>query len=207
MNISEKPERLIFPAANRNQSAIFKVLKPRLTSAKRALEVASGSGQHIAYFASRCPHVTWQPSDVERQHRQSIIAWTKGMRNVLSPIDLDATADTWSIIPSVDMIFCANMVHIAPWNACLGLLARSSELLAVDGYLALYGPFKEDGRHNAPSNAQFDVNLKTRNPAWGIRDLTHIRKVGERHGLELENKTCMPANNFTLFFRKRDTLG
>ena len=204
MNKSEKTERLIFPAANRNQSAIFKVLKPRLTSAKRALEVASGSGQHIAYFASRCPHVTWQPSDIEMKHRQSIIAWTKGMNNVLPPIDLDATADKWSIMASVDIIFCANLIHIAPWNACLGLLARSSELLLVNGYLVLYGPFMEEGRHNSPSNAQFDIDLKARNPAWGIRDLSLIKKIAKMNGLKLDKKTCMPANNFTLFFQKRE---
>ena len=205
MNKPNKTERLVFPAADRNQSAIFKVLKPRLTSVKRALEVASGSGQHVAYFASRCPHVTWQPSDIDRKHRQSIIAWTKGMSNVLSPINLDATAATWSIIPSVDMIFCANMIHIAPWNASLGLLAHSSELLAVGGYLAIYGPFMEDGLHNAPSNAQFDIDLKTRDPNWGIRDLTQIKKIAQKHGLKLEDKTSMPANNFTLFFRKQNT--
>ena len=202
MNKANKTERLIFPAADRNQSAIFKVLKPRLTSVKRALEVASGSGQHVAYFASRCPHVSWQPSDIDPKHRKSITAWTKGMSNVLSPIELDATADTWSIIPSVDLIFCANMIHIAPWSASLGLLAHSSDLLAVGGYLVIYGPFMEEGLHNAPSNAQFDIDLKTRDPNWGIRDLTQIKKIAQRHGLKLECKTTMPANNFILFFRK-----
>ena len=199
---TDPKDRLLFPATERNREFILEALKPRLKNAKKVLEVASGSGQHIAYLAPLFPHITWQPSDVDPLHRRSITAWTAQMHNVLSPINLDALASSWSNLEDIDLIFCANMIHIAPWEACLGLLDRATEVLKHNGCLALYGPFMENGYHNATSNAEFDKSLKARNPDWGIRDLSLITEIAKKNGLDFDYKQDMPANNFTVFFRR-----
>lgn len=198
--------RLDFPATARNREVITDVLAPRLEKASRVLEVASGSGQHMAHMAPLFPHVTWQPSDLDPLHRASISAWTSEMGNVLPPLALDATAAAWDV-DACDLVFCANMIHIAPWAACLGLFARTAEVLDPDGCFALYGPFMEDGRHNAESNAQFDASLKARDPDWGIRDLNVIKDLAAGHGLAFESRVAMPANNFTVFFRRQVSTG
>ena len=202
MTMADPNDRLIFPATERNREAILETLRPRLMHVHRVLEIGSGSGQHIAHLAPRFPNITWQPSDIDPLHRQSIAAWTAGIENVLSPIDLDAMASSWNSLESIDLIFCANMIHIAPWEACIGLLARASEVLTTNGFLALYGPFMENGCHNATSNIQFDQSLKARNPSWGIRDLSLIKKLALGYDLEFDCKISMPANNFTVFFQK-----
>lgn len=198
--------RLDFPATARNRDAILDVLQPYLKDVRRVLEVASGSGQHVAHWAPNFPHITWQPSDLDALHRQSIAAWTGEMTNVMEPLALDATAPAWPVEP-VDMVFCANMIHIAPWAACTGLFARTAEILNPDGLFCLYGPFTEDGRHNAESNVQFDASLKARDPDWGIRDLSVLKELGAGHGLHYESQVAMPANNFTVFFRRHVLTG
>ena len=202
MSIAADEDRLYFPATERNQDAILDVLAPWLANVKQALEVASGSGQHVAHWAPRFPHVTWIPSDLDPSHRRSIAAWTANMENVAAPLELDATAASWAETGPVDLVFCANMIHIAPWEACLGLLARGAEVLAPGGALILYGPFTEDGRHNAESNAQFDASLRSRDPSWGIRDLNEVMAIAADHDLVFDTKTAMPANNFTVVFQR-----
>ena len=157
----------------------------------------------MAYFAPRFPNIIWQPSDIDSRHRQSIAAWTSEIDNVLSPIELDAAAYTWESLAKFDLIFCANMIHIAPWNACLGLLAGAAEVLRSGGCLALYGPFMEHGVHTAKSNEQFDQSLKHQNPDWGLRDLSSITQIALKSGLKFDGKIEMPANNLTVFFRHR----
>ncbi len=197
---NEDDNRLDFPATGRNKDAIHDVLAGRLGGVTTVLEIASGSGQHVAHLAPLFPHITWQPSDLDDAHRASIAAWTTDLENVLPPLALDATA-TWRLQP-VDAIICLNMIHIAPWEACLGLFARAAEVLTADGILYLYGPFMEDGRHNADSNARFDESLKSRDPQWGIRDLTEVKAAAAGHGLAFAEKLAMPANNFSVFFRR-----
>ena len=205
-NVTEH-DRLYFPATERNRDAISDVLAPWLTNVKQALEVASGSGQHVAHWAPRFPHVNWIPSDLDPLHCRSIAAWTAGMKNVSTPIELDVTATSWANIGTVDLVFCANMIHIAPWEACLGLLARGAEILVPGGALILYGPFMEDGRHNAESNAQFDESLRSRDPSWGIRDLNEVTAIAAGHDLVFDTKTAMPANNFTVVFQRQPLTG
>ena len=124
------------------------------------------------------------------------------MENVAAPLELDAMAASWGGIGPVDLVFCANMIHIAPWEACLGLFARSAEILAPGGALILYGPFMEDGRYNAKSNAQFDESLRSRDASWGIRDLSEVRAIAAGHNLVFDTKIAMPANNFTVIFQR-----
>jgi SAM-dependent methyltransferase len=188
-------------AAERNRGPILDVLRLVLPAHGVVLELASGTGQHVAYFAAALPGLIWLPSEADREMHDSIAAWTAGLRNVRAPIALDATATTWPV-PSLDAVYAANLVHIAPWEVCLGLLAGAGRSLAPGGLLLLYGPYRIGGEHTAPSNAAFDRQLRSSDPRWGVRDLEGVRDAAAPHGLALEERVAMPANNQTLIFRR-----
>lgn len=192
-----------WPAAARNTRPIGDALVDLLPGDGVVLEVASGTGQHVAALGARFPHLTWQPSDLVDDNFASIQAWSRdlGATNVLPPIVLDATADSWAV-GTVHAIFNANMVHIAPWEACLGLLAGAARVLQSSGALIVYGPYLRGVERDAPSNLRFDESLRARNPSWGIRRLADVAEQAEVAGLELESVTEMPANNLTLVFRR-----
>ncbi|MBT6094585.1 MAG: DUF938 domain-containing protein [Rhodospirillaceae bacterium] len=194
-------DRLDFPATGRNAEPILGVLRRVLPQQGTVLEIASGSGQHVAHFAQQFPELTWQPTDLDPDHRRSITAWTADLANVLDPVGLDATDDPWPL-HAADAVLCANMIHIAPWEAGRGLLAGAERVLNTDGILYLYGPFRIDGVHTAESNAQFDASLKSRDPSWGVRDLNEVAHTAAEHGLNLETTIEMPANNLSVVFRK-----
>jgi SAM-dependent methyltransferase len=167
------------------------------------LEVASGSGEHAAYFAAQLPALSWQPSDPDPQALASIAAHcaASSAQNLLPPLRLDVTAKAWPVARA-DVVMCCNMIHIAPWAACEGLIAGAQRVLPAGGLLYLYGPYKIDGRHNAPSNAAFDRRLREQDPAWGIRDLGDVTVLAQCHDLTLAETVPMPANNFTVIFRR-----
>lgn len=192
------------PAAERNKQPILDVMRRVLPASGTVLEVASGTGQHVAHFASALPALTWQPSDRTDQEFASIVAWcaSTGASNARPPLVLDVTREPWPLA-TVDAIFCANMIHIAPWQACLGLLRGAGRHLAPGAPLVLYGPFRIGAEHTAPSNAAFDADLRARDPAWGVRDLDEVARVAASHGLELEERVAMPANNLTVILRRR----
>ena len=125
-----------------------------------------------------------------------------GLPNLLPPIALDAAAPSWPVTHA-DAIVSINMIHIAPWSAAEGLMAGAERLLAPGAVLYLYGPFKEDGRHTAPSNAAFDASLRNSNREWGVRDLGEVAALAGRHGLDFEERVAMPANNLSVVFRRR----
>ena len=190
-------------ATERNREPILAVLRRVLPSNAHVLEIASGTGQHAVYFATALPHTHWQPSDIERECLDSIAAWTAstGCTNVAPPLRLDVTAEAWPV-GMFDAILSANMIHIAPWRACVGLMRGAGAHLTHGGVLILYGPFKIGGEHTAPSNAAFDVDLKLRDPAWGVRDLDDVVAEAKANGLVLDDRVSMPANNQTLVFRR-----
>jgi hypothetical protein len=194
--------RLDYPATGRNREPILEVLRRVLPARGVVLELASGSGQHAAYFARQLPHLTWQPTDVEEPALASIAAWTahEALPNVLPPIRLSATDASW---PPADAVFCANLVHIAPWEVALGLLAGASRSLGSGAPLVLYGPYRVGGAHTAPSNEAFDASLRARNPAWGVRDVEAVVAEADARGFVLAEMVQMPANNLTLVLRKR----
>lgn len=197
--------RLSSSAAQRNRAPILEVLKRVLPSEARVLEVASGSGEHAMFFARALPGLTWQPSDLDPDARASIAAWTahEGLPNVATPLEVDVMRAGWaSAVGAVDAVYCANMIHIAPWEACLGLLYGAEALLAPDAPLVLYGPFMRGGAHSAPSNAAFDLSLRQQDPRWGIRDLDDVAREAGLRGFELAEVVEMPANNLTVVFRK-----
>ena len=166
------------------------------------LEIASGSGQHVAHFASALPNLRWQPTDLDTALFASIRAWTEGLANVQEPQTLDVTTSAWPI-ERCDAVMCANMIHIAPWDACLGMLDGVARTLVGDGPLCLYGPFMRGGAHTAPSNLEFDRSLKQRDPRWGVRDLGDVSKEANCRGFALDRVFDMPANNLTVVFRRQ----
>jgi Protein of unknown function (DUF938) len=194
---------LTAPAAERNKGPILTVLKGVLPASGLVLEIASGTGQHVVHFAQGMPHLTWQPSDPDLDLRASIRAWIAqtGLSNVRAPLDLDVCRQPWPI-KAADAVVCINMVHIAPWPATTALMAGAARLLPAAGALVLYGPFRCDGRHTAPSNVAFDRSLRSSNPDWGIRDLEAVSREASRSGLELQDVAAMPANNLCVVFRR-----
>ncbi len=195
--------RRVAASSERNRDPILAVLKRVLPAAGTVLEVASGTGQHAAYFAPRFPRLIWQPSDPDPEMRASIAAWAAGTgdANLKPPLDLDVWSASWPV-DSADAVVAVNMIHIAPWAACEGLLAGAGRLLDSGGILYLYGPFHVGGRPTAPSNATFDESLRRRNPEWGVRDVDAVAAAAAAHGLELTETVEMPANNLSVVFRR-----
>ncbi|WP_420607850.1 DUF938 domain-containing protein [Novosphingopyxis sp.] len=191
------------PATLRNRAAIAEVLKGWLPAGGTVLEVASGSGEHIVYFASAFPDLSWQPSDPDAAGQRSIAAWTgeAHLGNVEPPIALDARAPRWDVADA-EAVLCINMVHISPWAATEGLFAGAGHLLPPGAPLILYGPYVEDGVETAVSNLSFDASLRARDPSWGLRDLAEVSALAARHGFGAPERREMPANNLMLRFVK-----
>jgi len=189
------------PAADRNKQAILDVLVQVLAERGNALEIASGTGQHVAWFASSLPGWNWQPSDAQADGFESINAWAlaQAVRNVRAPVLLDVMASSW--LPAdqrFDLIYCANMLHIAPWATCAALMRGSAQHLAHGGKLITYGPYFESAVPTSPGNLAFDQSLRERNPAWGIRRLEDVEAQAAKAGLKLSARHAMPANNLLL---------
>jgi SAM-dependent methyltransferase len=192
------------PAAERNKGPILEVLRRVLPQQGTVLEIASGSGQHIAHFAAALPQLTWQPSDPNPDLRESISMHVRGARNILPPLDLDVLRSPWPL-EHADAIVCINMIHVAPWQASLALMQGATRLLPALGVLYLYGPYRRGGKHTAPSNAAFDAMLRQENPQWGVRDLEAVSEAAARHGFKLSEVVQMPANNLSVVFTKDGT--
>jgi hypothetical protein len=196
----EDPRRFA-PAVARNKDPITKVLAQYLPSSGVILEIASGSGEHALHFAAAFPTLTFQPSDPDASSRASIAAWQEEARlpNLLPPQALDVMAETWPVAQA-DAVLCINMIHIAPWNATEALMRGAAGLLSAQGLMFLYGPFKRGGRHTAPSNAEFDANLRAQDARWGVRDLEAVAALASAVGFASPIIEPMPANNLSLIF-------
>ena len=204
-------ERLSSPSAERNREPIAAVLRRCLPAAGAVLEIASGTGEHVAWFAAQFPGLVFQPSDPGHTQRASIAAWiaAAGVPNIRPPIALDVASPNWERNPDIPSplaaILCINMIHISPWAATLGLMRGAGRLLADGGVLYLYGAYKRGGRHTAPSNAAFDASLRAQHPDWGVRDIEMVTAEADRAGFALEEVVEMPANNLSVIFRRRPT--
>ena len=194
--------RLYSPSTQRNRDAILAVLRRVLPSRGLVLELNCGAGEHAAYFAQYLTSLTWQPSDIDPAARASAAAHAEeaALPNLRPPCEIDATWPEWPVTEAA-AILSINMVHIAPWAACLGLLDGTARTLEPgSGVLFLYGPFKRGGAHTAPSNDRFDRSLRASNPQWGIRDLDDIVEEAGRRGLRCDEIVEMPANNLSVIF-------
>jgi SAM-dependent methyltransferase len=188
-------------ATARNREPILEVLRRVLPERGVVLEIASGTGEHGVHFARNLPGLEWQPSDADDGALASIAGWRahEGLANLREPVRIDVTADAWPVA-TVDAVFCANMIHIAPWECALGLVRGVGRHLRSGGVFVLYGPFRIDGQHTASSNERFDADLRARDPSWGVRELADVIAQAEPHGLHLRERVAMPANNFSLVF-------
>lgn len=194
----------LWPAAERNKQPIADVLV-RLLSGRRGtmLEVASGTGQHLVFFAATLPSWTFTPSDCDLDNLATLRRRVEaaGLPNLTAPVELDATSEAWPV-QAVDGVYCANMVHIAPFEAAVGLFRGAGRVLPARGLLVTYGPYKVSGKHTADSNAAFDQSLRARNPSWGVRDVEELEPLAQAAGLRLTERIAMPANNSTLVWTK-----
>ena len=195
------------PATERNREPIFKVLSETLPQNSNILEIASGTGEHAVYFASKLPSCYWIPSDINPLSRSSITAWKQdnAVDNLSLPLFIDVTQDDWQSLVAkqeIDSIVNINMIHIAPWQACLGLMKGAGQILPPAGILYLYGPYKRNGEHTAVSNANFDRSLRDRHPQWGVRDLEQVIEVAANANLKLQQVIEMPANNLSVIFSR-----
>ena len=191
------------PAAARNRDPILQVLRDRLPHAALVLEIASGTGEHVAFFARAFPALRWQPSDAAAPHLASIHAWSaaSGADNIAPAVLLDVERAPWPVVHA-DAILNINMIHISPWSAAEALFQGASRLLPPSGVLFLYGPFKRGGAHTAESNQGFDDRLRGEDPRWGVRDLDDVQALASSVGFQAAEIVSMPANNLSLVFRR-----
>ena len=209
----EPDGRLDAAAFHRNHAPIWAVLQQFLAGKSGdVLEAGSGTGQHVVHFARHSPEIIWWPSDFNDAHLRSIAAWRAdaGLANIRSGLRIDLADPAWCAAMhdgsgpgKLLAVFCANVIHIAPWRVAEGLFAGAARYLRRDGRLFLYGPFKRDGKHTALSNAVFDTSLRDRDAEWGVRDIADVEKLGLREGLALVETVLMPANNLILVFARR----
>jgi SAM-dependent methyltransferase len=208
----EPDGRLNAAAFHRNHEAIWAVLGGFLQGKHgNVFEAGSGTGQHIVTFARQSPDIQWWPSDFNEAHLKSIAAWRARtqLANVHPPRRIDLSDPAWPLALQAEngprdllAVFCANVIHIAPWPVAEGLIAGAARALQPDGRLFLYGPFKRDGKHTALSNAVFDTSLRNGNPEWGVRDVEEVAAVAKRAGLSLHEIVDMPANNLIVVFAR-----
>jgi Protein of unknown function (DUF938) len=202
-------QRKFAPATQRNREPILEVLLQILPQHGTILEIASGTGEHATFFAYHLAPRQWLPSDPNPELRASIAAWTEFFpcEAIQPPLDLDASSPIWPVEkeplpePSISAIVNINMIHISPWSTCLGLMAGAGRILPPDGILYLYGPYKQNGEHTAPSNAAFDESLQAQNSDWGVRNLEDVVTVAKAQNLILQKIQPMPANNLSLIFK------
>jgi hypothetical protein len=206
----ESDGRLDAAAFHRNHAPIWSVLQPFLAGKSGdVVEAGSGTGQHVVHFARHAPDITWWPSDLNENHLKSIEAWRAyaALPNIRPPLRIDLSDPAWcpqmhdgSGPAKLTAVFCANVIHIAPWRVAAGLFAGAGRYLDGDGRLFLYGPFKRDGKHTAMSNAVFDTSLREQDAEWGVRDIADLEKLAASAGLALIETVPMPANNMILIF-------
>jgi SAM-dependent methyltransferase len=206
----EPDGRLDAAAFHRNHEPIWAVLQKFLANKSGdVLEAGSGTGQHVVHFAKQTPDITWWPSDLNERHLKSIEAWRAhaALPNIRPPLQIDLTDPAWckamhdgSGPGKLLAVFCANVIHIAPWRVAEGLFAGAARYLRDDGRLFLYGPFKRDGKHTAMSNAVFDTSLREQDAEWGVRDIGELSTLAEKVGLTLIEAVPMPANNMIVAF-------
>jgi len=195
--------RMSAPSALRNRDAILSVLTRVAPATGRALEIASGTGEHVAAFAPATPGLIWQPTDVDAGRIASITAWARGAPNILPPRHLDACAPGWALREGAfDLITLTNLLHLIAQDEAQVLLREVSQALTPGGIALIYGPFLRDGAPTSAGDADFHASLQAQDPAIGYKDVVAVAGTLTGHGLHLFETVRMPANNLMLCFEK-----
>ncbi len=202
--IAASPDpRRYAPATQRNREPILEVLSRALPGSGLVLEIASGTGEHAVWFAQHLRPLEWQPSDQDPEMLRSIAGFAADAQcpTLKDPIALDVMEPVWPVTQANAMV-CINLLHIAPWTVAEGLMSGAGRVLPPGGVLYLYGPYRRDGRHTAPSNEAFDASLRGQNPQWGVRDLETVVALAEAYGMKLQEVVEMPANNLSVILAR-----
>ncbi|WP_296508248.1 DUF938 domain-containing protein [Rhodoferax sp.] len=201
------------PSAERNKHPILEVLRSVLPASGRALEIASGTGQHVVWFAQGMPEWTWYPTEVHRGalYNIEVRATEADLANIEIAQQLDVCREPWfapgsAMAQPYQLVLCINMLHIAPWAACAALMRGAAASLADDGVLVTYGPYFETGIAPTESNLAFDASLRAHAPSFGIRQLDDVAAEAGRFGLELRARHALPANNLLLVWARKRTV-
>ena len=202
-------KRLFFSATQRNRDVIGDVLSRIIKKDGLILEIGSGSGEHGVVFQKRFPEIIWQTSDPNLLHRKSIFSWIEyeGLsKKMPKPLELDVENIPWNIplklANSLQGIVSINLIHVAKWTCTIALFKEAGKLLNSGQFLILYGPFKIGNKHTSQSNYIFDNSLKMQNEFWGIRNLEEVTHEAKKTGFFQEDIIMMPANNFSIIYRK-----
>lgn len=196
--------RRVAPSATRNAAPIRAVLEAHAPRKGKALEIASGSGQHVAELALALPGLEWCPSDRDAANLASISAWAawSGAANIRVPLVLDACAPGWAQDqPPLALVLVVNLLHLVSDAGAAALVAETAKALAPGGLLAIYGPFLRDGKATSEGDAAFDASLRAQDATLGYKDLGWVLARLDAAGLGVEVAE-MPANNLMLLARR-----
>ena len=193
----------VYPSTLRNRDPILSILKKHLPHSGNVIETASATGEHVVFFAKKFPNLEWYPSDKTDKFFWAIKKRGKSLRNLHDPVCIDLTSNYCvKLKPEINVVLNINMIHIAPWEACKGLFKLSSKILSKNGFIFLYGPFKEKNKKFAVSNYEFDNHLRSQNSCWGVRFLDDVVNTASEFEFRLHKKYEMPANNLSVVFVK-----
>tara|TARA_B000000557_G_scaffold190672_1_gene156309 strand:- start:95 stop:718 length:624 start_codon:yes stop_codon:yes gene_type:complete len=201
--------RLFFPATQRNRDCIGDVLSRIIKKNSSILEIGSGSGEHGVDFQKRFPEIIWQTSDPDLLHRKSIISWIEHEElnmKMPPPLEVNVEKVPWhlptQLVNSLQGVVAINMIHVAKWNCTIELFKGAGKLLKEGDFLFLYGPFKIGNKHISKSNYFFDNSIRAKNDLWGIRNIEEVSEEAKKNSFSQKNTIRMPANNFSLIYRK-----
>ncbi len=195
--------RMFSPSTERNRCHILPILQRALPDTASVLEVGSGTGEHAVYFCAHMPGLHWQPTEGDPAAIDSITAWIShsGLSNIEAPLELELNSEAWPV-QHADAVVAINVLHYSPWSSTAALFRGAARMLPKGGIVYCYGPYRRNGAHTAPSNAAFDEWLHGIDPRFGVRDLEAVEAEAREHGFLLDEVIEMPANNFSLIFRR-----
>lgn len=202
---SKGDARLFAPSAEKNSTPIINLTKQIAPKTGKALEIASGTGQHIVKLALSLPNLLWLPSEVEEERIKSISAWIKAenLSNIKPPLYLDATEMGWSEnLPQSDFILLVNLLHLISWNETAILINELSKALKTKGIALIYGPFMRNGELTSEGDKNFHISLTQTDPDIGYKDDLDMLTLFSKSGLSCLEKVEMPANNLAFVLKK-----